>query len=313
MDAVLASLTLKVLGTLLTAYATWRIYRFTLSPILHPNSPKEFPYTLPIIGHAFPFFHDFNGAMRTGLQHFAPSREPFAMTVAGQTIYVATSAEDINTVWRTTGTISQEPIAMDMYVWGGISEKSRKKLFEVREGARWNEGMGRNLNPTAMGNELHRRQVHPGARLEALMGERILPSLFKELDFETPGHAAVKSRNGKSVAVSLLDLCVELFITSTTDVFFGPKLRQLEPNLIKAFESWEQCNWKFLFQLPDVFARDMLAAKETLTNAFAKYYASPKEGRKGAVYYVQAVEDMLREVGISEVEMGSYTMLQYWA
>jgi hypothetical protein len=252
--------------------------------------------------------------MRSGLKYFAPSREPFAMTVAGQTIYVATSAEDINTVWRTTGTISMEPIAMDMYVWGGISEKSRKKLFEVKEEARYNEGMGRPLNPTAMGNELHRRQVHPGGgRLEALMSDRILPSLVRGLDFSRPDHVAVKSREAKSVTISLLDLCVELFITSTTDAFFGPKLRQLEPNLIKAFESWEQCNWKFLFQLPDVFAGDMLASKKTLTNAFAKYYGSPKEGRKGAVYYVEKVEDMLREVGISELEMGSYTMLQYWA
>ncbi len=29
----------------------WRFVRFTLSPILHPEQPKEYPYWLPGVGH----------------------------------------------------------------------------------------------------------------------------------------------------------------------------------------------------------------------------------------------------------------------
>jgi hypothetical protein len=32
---------------LLLTYLTWRFWRFTLSPMLYPNDPREFPYWIP--------------------------------------------------------------------------------------------------------------------------------------------------------------------------------------------------------------------------------------------------------------------------
>lgn len=28
----------------------WRLYRFTITPVLFPHDPKEYPYWIPIIG-----------------------------------------------------------------------------------------------------------------------------------------------------------------------------------------------------------------------------------------------------------------------
>jgi hypothetical protein len=30
--------------------AAWRLYRFTIYPVTHPNDPKEYPYWVPFIG-----------------------------------------------------------------------------------------------------------------------------------------------------------------------------------------------------------------------------------------------------------------------
>lgn len=65
--------------------------------------------------------------------------------------------------------------------------------------------------------------------------------------------------------------------------------------------------------MPCIFARDMLAAKKTITEAFTKYYGRSRNERKEAVYFETALEDMLREVKLSEDEMGKLTMLHYWA
>lgn len=246
-------------------------------------------------------------------KRFSPSREPFTMTVVGQTIYVATSPEDIGGVWKNSRTISLNPITMDMYILGGISEKSRKAMFEQHATARYNVGHSRPLTPTQMTIELHHRQLHTGPRLESLIKDKMLPSSFKKLDIADPANQAVLSRSEDSAVLSLYHLCVDTFITEETEAYFGPALLRKSPDLIKAFLDWEYCSWKFLFMLPDIFAQDMVKAKKAITGAFADYYRQPRIERPGSIYFIDALEDMLREVGLTEDEMGKFTLLHYWA
>jgi hypothetical protein len=246
--------------------------------------------------------------------YFFPSCEPFAMTVAGQTIYVATAASDVNNVWKNSKTISMNPITMDMYTLGGISEQSRKAMFEQHPSARYNASQGRALTPTQMTIDLHQQQLHTGgSKLESLMKDKTLPSCFKNLNTADSANEAVLSRSGNTAVVSLLGLCVNTFITDETESYFGPTLLKRSPDLVKAFLNWEYCNWKFLFMLPEAFAKDMVKAKSTITGAFADYYQQPRSERPGSIYFVDALEDMLREVGLTEDEMGKFTLLHYWA
>ncbi|KAK0739912.1 hypothetical protein B0T21DRAFT_363587 [Apiosordaria backusii] len=41
---------------LFVAWITWRVWRFTLSPLTRPHDPKELPYTIPFVGHAISLF-----------------------------------------------------------------------------------------------------------------------------------------------------------------------------------------------------------------------------------------------------------------
>lgn len=292
----------QLAGTILATLLAWRLWRFTILPTLHPNSPREYPYWIPFIGHAGSFFKNFNDAISQARKHFHSSPEPFAITVAGQTLYIATSSEDINAVWNNTKTISMIPISDELYKWAGIGEESRKSMFEAKENAKYNESNAKALTRTQIVQQLHHRQLHRGPRLDDLTSSRVIPSIFRQLDAK---HLVED--------VSLFELCVQIFITDTTDAYFNPKLREIEPNLISAFEMWEQSNWKFLFQLPGAFARDMLAAKATITNAFTKYYSLPRSERPGAIFFVTELEDLMREAGLSEEEMGAFTLLHYWA
>ncbi|KAJ4305906.1 hypothetical protein N0V90_001439 [Kalmusia sp. IMI 367209] len=234
------------------------------------------------------------------------------MIVAGQTIYVATSADDIGGVWKNTKTISLNPLSMDMYTWVGISKQSCKAMFDPHPGAKYNAGYSKPLTPTQMVIELHHQQ-ESGARLDELFEKKTIPAMFTQMtDFQTNPSAMI-SRSEKSVVVSLYQLCVDLFVTQPTEMFWGPELLKYTPDLIQAFLSWEYTSWKFMFQLPSIFARDMLAAKSTITGAFTNYYGKPRTERSDSVFFVAALEDMLREVGLSEDEMGKFTMLHYWA
>jgi hypothetical protein len=164
-----ASVAAQILFTLLVTWLSWWIWRFKIRPRLYPQEPKELPFWIPFIGHAPSFFMGFNAAVEKGRKHFAPSREPFAMTVAGQTVYVATAAEDINYVWNNTKTVSLNPLTLELYTWIGISTKSRKALFERHPEARYNAQHGQTLTPTQMAIKLQHQQLQNGSRLDALM------------------------------------------------------------------------------------------------------------------------------------------------
>jgi hypothetical protein len=235
------------------------------------------------------------------------------MTVAGQTIYVATSPDDIGGVWKNSKTISMNPITMDMYILGGISDKSREAMFDQHPTARYNRETGRPLTPTQMTIELHHQQLHAGPRLDSLLQDKIIPSCFKKLDIADSMNTAILSRSEDSIIISLHDLCVDTFIKEVTEAYFGPALLLKSPNLIGAFLNWEYCSWKFLFMLPDVLAQDMIKTKRTITDAFANYYRQPRISRPGSIYFVDSLEDMLVEVGLTKDEMGMFTLLHYWA
>jgi hypothetical protein len=313
MEDFLTATAIRLAGTLLAALLSWRLWRFTIRPSFYPNEPKELPYWIPFIGHAVSFFRNFSEAAANGRKYFHPLREPFAMKVAGQTIYIATAPEDINAVWNSPKTMSMDPVTEEIFTWFGGSEHGLKSIFTAHEGAKYNEGNQKLLTPVQMVTELHHQQLFNGPRLEELMRSRMIPIMSKKLDFWTSSIPAIRTHSQDSFTVSLFDLCIESFIGGTTDAFFGPRFRQLQPNHVAAFESWEHCSWKFLFQMPDFLAKDMIKAKSTLLGGFANYYKSPHSERPGSLFFIDALEDMLREAGLTEEDMACFTMMHYWA
>ncbi|KAF2686658.1 hypothetical protein K458DRAFT_386619 [Lentithecium fluviatile CBS 122367] len=168
------------------------------------------------------------------------------------------------------------------------------------------------MTPTQIVIELHHQQL-TGPRLEELVERKLLPALFKHMNFMKHGSSAITRRSGRSVVVSLNDLCVDLFVTQETEEHWDPSLLKHSPDLIGAFMNWKYTSWKFMSQLPSLFSKDMLMAKNAITGAFVTYYGLPRSERREAVYFVTALEEMLREAGLTEDEMGKFTLLQYWA
>lgn len=196
---------------------------------------------------------------------------------------------------------------------GGMSEESRKAMFAKHPSSRYNAGQGQPLTPTEKVIDLHHQQLHKGPRLDSLMQDRMIPSIYKALDMMDLGSQAILSRSEDAVVISLFDLCVDTFITKGTEAFFGPALLKNSPELVHAFLDWEISSWKFLFNLPDAIAQDMVKTKKTIISVFSKYYQQPRSERPGSIVFVDALEDMLHEVGLTENEMGQFTLFHYWA
>lgn len=107
------------------------------------------------------------------------------------------------------------------------------------------------------------------------------------------------STGGKTV--SLLRWTQEVILKASFRVFFGDKIMELEPNLIRHFLDFDEDNWMLWYNWPN--ATKMHAAKFKLTETLQRYLAHPKEEKPGAAYIVERMETSQRALGLSDEDI----------
>ncbi|KAL4947593.1 putative cytochrome P450 [Aspergillus filifer] len=259
---------------------TWRLWRFTISPALYPEDPREVPYWIPKRNRG---------------------KEPFAITFAGQTLYIISDFNDAAEISRKSISVSRDPLTQEIYKRLGITQAVADRLFTTEPDASapaWNSNNNNNnnnansrpLNPTDTMMEMYRVHLSPGPRLNAFLEADIIPRI----------QAASKPDSLQQVSV--------------VRAYYGDLLFHLHPGLIPQYMIWEKVNWKFVFGLPNFLSRDMLAAQHGLVNAFTRYFAVPAGKRGHDNFWVDAVERLLRHLEIiSNEDIGRLFMLQTWA
>jgi hypothetical protein len=162
--------------------------------------------------------------------------------------------------------------------------------------------------------EYHKRQLLPGSKeFDTLLQEKLIPAISEALTLAYIENYFSSDAAEQGITVSLLDMCEEIFIRHTGDIFFGTDMWKNNPDLFDAFKIWERKNWKFLFGMPGFLSRDMLSARDNIVAHYKRYFETPPGERYGASYYIKATEKMLREIGCSEKDMASMFMLHFWA
>ena len=247
-------------------------------------------------------------------KHFRNSKEPYSITLAGQVIYVVTSPEDVQSLYKHTATISWTRFVQDIYRWIGISQPNINKLWQPPTVEQKTTHPMRKLPPNQMIEEYQFRQLISGENLEKIakgmvgyVDERVRWQQLKE---KSP---YVLKSSSEFVTLSLMDWTADIFIHSLTEIYWGKSIWEVAPNLIETFLKWEETTWKYVFQLPKFLSRDMYAAKDQLVDAFTAYYGQPKNKREDATYYVEAAEEELRDIAFDDHDIGKVNMLQHWA
>ncbi|KAF2190000.1 cytochrome P450 [Zopfia rhizophila CBS 207.26] len=298
----------------LAALLSWRIWRFTIQPFFFPNEPEELPYWIPYFGHARSFFQDFNAALDNGRKYFKDTKVPYSVWIAGTRIYIVTAPTDVADLDRNTTTLSYHDTIRDMYKWIGATQDTINKLFVLDPSTPYNANLSRPILAVSMLTEYHRQQASPGKKLDELLHDRIIPSMYHALDFDDlHEHPSVLGRTAEGVRISLLDLCSQLFVRSTAEAFLGRTIWKVNPDLLRSFRAWERTNWKFMYQIPEFMSKDMMSAKDDIIHTFVKYFQVPIAERRDSSFFAQTVESMLREMECSEQEMAKIFLLHFWA
>ena len=250
----------------------------------------------------------------TSSEYFGNTGEPFAITVAGQSIYVLTSAGDIEELYKNKITLSWELFVQDLYRWIGFSNKAVEKLWQPPTEQQKILNPVRTLSPNEMVAEYQRRQLRPGKNLETL-AKSIVHHVSGLLQWHnlSIGQTHVSQSSEKSLSLSLIEWTTYAFIRSTTEIYWGKRIFETDPSLLQTYTTWERTSWKYVFQVPRLFSQDMYFARDKLVDAFAAYFRIPQAERTDAAWFVPIAEAEMRDIGLDESDLGRAHMLQHWA
>lgn len=238
----------------------------------------------------------------------------YSITLAGETLCVITAAGQTGELYRNSSTITWDNLIKEMFASVGLSLTSIDNMFsESREETGSLNSKVPTRSPSEMTSEFHRQQLTSAANADKI-DKRIIPSLEKNLSWNNlKQHQACIRTSGESITLSLWEWCNEVIIKGATTAYYGPKIFEINPNLLQAMMTWEATNWKLFYKLPGFMARDMTSAKNEFIETLYKYFDTPREERTDVLYFVKAMEDELRAAGLSNREAAGIHMLHLWA
>ncbi|KAI1464055.1 uncharacterized protein F4812DRAFT_463116 [Daldinia caldariorum] len=215
---------LQALTFLLVALLLRILWRFNILPYLHPDSPKEPPYWIPFIGHGFSFFQSADILMSKASRYFG-NKEPYSLTVFGNTLYIVTEPHDTTEVYKSDDTLSLEMFVQDLFRSNGYSEHALgvtyAKLPKDKPGFDNPQG----VSFRSFAKQMHTHQLYPGKNLQVLEGN---------------------FRNWFDQSLSLPEL--KRTCSRFSLAYFGDVLSRINPNLADDFLAFDDLGWQ-VFEL----------------------------------------------------------------
>ncbi|KAL8977952.1 MAG: hypothetical protein Q9205_006351 [Flavoplaca limonia] len=289
---------------------SWRIWRFTITPWLYPNDPKELPYWVP--SHLLPFFNNSSAFLTYARKTLRNNREPFAITVGGSTIYVLTMPNDVADAYRNTSSLSFDVFVQVMMRNLGSSTQSIRAMFSPMPADKdgFPNPHGKPLGRLA--RELHTTQLYPGENLTKL-DNKFIESFGAQLNFEKMAESTYATRDEKGgITAPLLRWSSDLFTRAGQTAYFGDLLGTMDPELTWTFLEFDDLSWQILFQYPRIISHRVHTARERLTAVLEKYFSVPAEDRGEQAWFTHAMEHEMRTIGISTHDIATMMTTIYW-
>ncbi|KAI1262299.1 putative cytochrome P450 [Xylariaceae sp. FL1019] len=287
--------------TTLVSWLIWRLWRFTIQPLLRPDEPEELPYSVPFIGHGVAFFRDSNLLLARAKDQVGQGTEPFALTVFGETFYVVANAKQSADVYRDVESLSFDGFVQSLMKKNGSDEKTINSIFAPLSKEKSGFPNPDGLSLGALAGKMHTQQLHPGPNMMNLqrvgadwINSRLrLDALAKDCSYAitSPGR----------IEVPLYHWTSDYFVRLGQHVYFGDPLHQIDPDYSSAFIVFDEVIWKMLYQYPDIFCRDMTRPRDQMLESMKRYFQIPKGQRQDhAAWIVNAMEDEMRACGMDD-------------
>jgi len=246
--------------------------------------------------------------------YFGNTKKPYALTVAGMKTYFITNGRDVAEAYKNTDTLSFAEFSQMLLKILGASEPAIQVTHEPLPRDKEGFPNPKGLSLTDLARQMHTRQLMPGEKLAPFelqfydwFDERLR---IKHLPEASP--QATPSYDGY-VAFPLMDWCSDLFTQIAQKIYFGPQLSEIDPGLVRNFIEFDELSHQVIYQYPSFLAKDMRAALDRMRSSLKRYIQVPRDLRTGGAWYISAIEEEMRAVGVSEDDMATVFATMYWA
>ncbi len=235
----------------------------------------------------------------------------------GQQRCVVTAAADVASIYRNSKASTADDTLKQIFSGLGTTPQTLERMWTMPSPVWPQKPVVKTLH------DLYRMQLHPGAKLEALLVP-LLGRLDDMLRWDKltaspvmrvppPMSHDVRGRNatGPGVRMSLLQICRHVMHDAATYALFGDALFGIEPRLLEHFSVFDPDVWKFCVA-PHFVSRNVRHARDCIIAALARYVGLSKEQRPGAAWVVLAREEALRSVGIDDQQIATQILQDYF-
>ncbi|KAF2014264.1 cytochrome P450 [Aaosphaeria arxii CBS 175.79] len=291
----------------------FRLWAFTIKPAFRPYEPRELPYWIPVLGHAVQYVKSGQDVITRARKYFGDTRAPFALTLGGEKMFFLTDPKQVADFHKNTTSLAFDKIAQELSTTFGVSQKTLQTTYrrpnseEVDVPAKIMQIQNpRNKSLAELNNDFWKQQLVPGPLYYKLQDE-CLQYLDNSLKPESIAHNYKGPTDEKGTTVSLLRLMQDVLMDAALRAFFGDKMMELEPNLIRDFIDFDEDNWKLWYKWPD--AKEMFAAKSKLSKSVQRWLNTPEEERPGAAFIVETFEKTQRAMGTPIEDLANILVL----
>ncbi|KJZ73983.1 hypothetical protein HIM_06651 [Hirsutella minnesotensis 3608] len=302
-------------------YFSWRIWAFTLKPLIWPAEPKELPYWFPC--HAVAFFRGSDNLIERGLDYVNRSYEPFALQLLGKKLYIVTSATDVTTVFRDNVSLGFDGNLAQLLRSFGVTETAFKKAWHKPKPGDWCYLPGPDFNPKQLDmihlvEDAWKRQLLPGEYMDEM--SRVFLEAIKDilesdsLDFcRVASHPLATNGTATSHRFSLYSLCRHAMSDGSTRSLFGHHLHEIHPKVVADIAEFNDHAWMVVYQLPHLFRRAATRPGRRLKDAIIEFIRQHDHDDTTASWVIQRALAAYDLFDIDMESRASMTLMSFWA
>lgn len=214
------------------------------------------------------------------------SRDIFSVTVVGEELYIAASADDVNSIYKDTKNLDFDAVIVDLLREFGISKDTLDKLFDAQLSG------GRNWMDRQ--HDVYREQMLPGGRGDAL-AEDVVEQIDRAVHWDRIVEPiALHSPGEASRKVTLWKWCAHVLVETSLQAFFGPSFLRLSPEFVADYLRFDEDYWRLKAKSPKAAA----TTKENCVSALLRWLERPEVERSDACWMVAKVEQDFANMGI---------------
>ncbi|KAI1657788.1 putative cytochrome P450 oxidoreductase [Daldinia decipiens] len=298
----------------LLTWTLWRFWKFTVTPLLHPDRPRELPYLIPILGHGPAFFKSSDALLFRASKYFG-TKEPFAVTLFGSTMYIVTHPQHTVQVYKNDKTLSFDEFAQDLVRTNGYSNAAVRASYadQPKDKAGFPNPLGVSFG--AFVRQMHIHQLYPGENLEVIE-KQFIEWYEKNLTIQALQKACegylITGGDEENITIPLMHWISSYTTNAGGFAYFGDTLSFINPDLAKTFIEFDDVSWQVLYRYPAFLSSKMRSTRMEIMKAFREYLRLPQTERTGSVWLLNAMEDEARAIGVADEDIAVLYFNIYW-